>query len=75
MGMCQKHRFDLTGRHRQRSVFKDIEALLHAAVHKEVPAAHLQQCAAAGHLMCCTDKGHFHSENLPIAYAKGSFAF
>ena len=61
MGMGQQYEINLGGSDRQLLVFKDILALLHAAVHKTLLVTHLNQRAASRDLMSRAQKRDFHA--------------
>ena len=61
MGVGHEHGRNGRRRDGEGDVFKDIDALFHAAVDKIILSAVFQQGAAAGHLVCRTDERDFHT--------------
>ena len=60
VGMCEKYKVYVGGRHGKLAIFINIRALLHAAVNQKLFAAGFKQGAGARNLVCRTEKCQFH---------------
>ena len=73
MRVCQKNCVDLSGQNRERRIFKNIDALLHAAVDQIVPSTALQKRTASRHFMCRADECEFHRNAPSLLFGSDVF--
>ena len=73
MRVCQKNCVDLSGQYRERRVFKNVDALLHAIVDQEVSPTALQKRAASRHFMRCANECKFHGHAPSLLFRSDVF--